>query len=407
MENTAASFSGNLLSQDEGDSDTFSFGMERNKAGRKAGRKAKRALRKRINPKQQPCCERMVGPVLEQLPRGVPKLPRGGDGLAMVSLRPSLGPHGTFASVQASSSEVKVSSPRRPHTASGQQHQAGRVQRRGSKFGRRRLEASSGLPIAPSSTDGKLADGSVGQVVDIEHSSRVPETHCISGEWRDPQLQDSVEYSQISPLRPESERGSARQYADAGHRTFRSKETSAPSSQRELQTAHDDDQGASEGPPTKPRLDQDPSKGPDTSDENEMANHPFSQLLTTADSNQGERDEDAWSQSVGGDGRSATVVLSSTVLLSPRGRARTPTLTVPDGSPATDGAGRWGATSQDYPEDWAHVLSPRPHTAPDGSCFGRNAWHDPPSAYDLPNTCFDERWIPPATGIRQHMASQV
>ncbi|CAM9710944.1 unnamed protein product [Scytosiphon promiscuus] len=367
--------------------------------GRKAGRKARRALRKRMNPKQQPCCERMRGPIPEEFSQGVPKLPRGGDGLAIVSLRPSLAPHGTHAGVLSSTSEFKVSSPRRPHTASGQQRQAASVQRRGSTSGRRRSELSSTLPVMLSGTEAKPAGNSVGQA-DIEDSSDVPEVNRTTRECRDPIVQESVEHSHISPLRPLGGSRSARQYVDAGQRTFRNRETSAPSNEGTVQISRDGDHGAA--PPKEPGLQDDTNGDPDAGD---MSKHCFGQLLSTTGYSDGERDEDVWSQSADGDGRSATVVLSSTVLLSPRGRARTPTLVETDGSLLADSTAGWRAASQDSAEEWAQSLSPRPCTAPE-SCLGRGAWSDLPAAFNLSNDCYDERWIPPATDVRQHMVTQ-
>lgn len=57
-------------------------------------RKAKRALRSRIKPEQQRCGDRIAGPgPLFEQSKGVPRLPPGGDGLADVSLRPFLVQH--------------------------------------------------------------------------------------------------------------------------------------------------------------------------------------------------------------------------------------------------------------------------------------------------------------------------
>lgn len=406
MTNASAPCGPSFPQGDEGDSNFFPFGMER-KAGRMAGRKAKRALRKRMNPKQQPCCDRMPGPILDQLSRGVPKLPRGGHGLAAVSLRPSLAPHGTSAGVRESTSEFnKVASPRRPHTASGQRHQAGRVGQRGSAYGRRRLELSSSLPMASSCPDEIKPDEAGVNQAEVEDYSRVPEPHRVSEEWKEPHVQDSVVHLQISPLRPMGGRSSARQYVDAGQRTFRSKETPAPSTQGNSQTAEDDDRGASAAiSPKLFRLEQDTNEGPDASGEDGMADRSSYQLVVTTDAHHDKGDEDAWSQPAQEDGRSATVVLSSTVLLSPRGRARTPTLIATDGPSTTCDATGWRAAGQGSPEDWAQGLSPRPHTAPD-SCFGRGVWHDPPAAYNLPNTPYHQRRISPTGDVRQHMVSQ-
>lgn len=77
-------------------------------------RKAKRALRRRIKPEQHRCGDRIKGPgpLFEQQSRGVPRLPRGGDGLAQVSLRPSLPLQYSLGTLASS-----VGQPQRPATS--------------------------------------------------------------------------------------------------------------------------------------------------------------------------------------------------------------------------------------------------------------------------------------------------
>lgn len=79
-------------------------------------RKAKRALRRRIKPGQNRCGDRMKGPgpLFEQQSRGVPRLPRGGDGLADVSLRPSLPLQHSFGTYKLGPSSM--GQPQRPAT---------------------------------------------------------------------------------------------------------------------------------------------------------------------------------------------------------------------------------------------------------------------------------------------------
>lgn len=79
-------------------------------------RKAKRSLRRRIKLEQHPCGDRIEGPgpLFDHQSCRVPKLPRGGDGLADVSLRPSLAPQQSSATHRVGSS---AGQPRRPSTS--------------------------------------------------------------------------------------------------------------------------------------------------------------------------------------------------------------------------------------------------------------------------------------------------
>lgn len=179
----------------------------------------------------------------------------------------------------------------------------------------------------------------------------------------DQQQQHDVPFEQrgqqhpMNPLRPVGGKARARQsYNNAGQRKVRKIDTSASSDEetgghvrraewKETSWEPDEVAGAT-------------LQG----DDNELLSHPHTPRHGTI-----EGEEDARSQLMEAEDaeRSATVVLSSTVLLSPRGRARTPTiLSAPaDGSYFPGGAADRRTTSQDDAEDWAFSLSPRPRTA--------------------------------------------
>lgn len=109
------------------------------------GRKAKRALQRRIKPRRKKCFDRISGPrPLFRPSSGVPKLPGGGDGLASISLRPSL--------VDRNLNPFRtgtIAGPRRPATAST----LSRSTRLRSGIGphRSRSRSLSAPPIAPGS----------------------------------------------------------------------------------------------------------------------------------------------------------------------------------------------------------------------------------------------------------------
>ncbi|CAM9191667.1 unnamed protein product [Ectocarpus sp. 4 AP-2014] len=355
----------------------------------KNGRKAKRALRRRMKPKQRRCCDRMTGPTLEQRSREVPKLPPGADGLAAVSLRPSLAKQGQYAGVRA----PMATYPRRPATASNQRHQAGKPQllRDSTYSGGRRIKSSSAPPTATGSRDANAGESTDHQD-DYEVLPKAGlEIHCPS------ETQEPLQPSQMYPLRPtvEKER-TPLSYADVGQRTLRRSETSTPT----VEGNQEDDDQADYGRVVRceePRLDQGTTvvgqKGAYTA-ESELVTNPF---FSTPQNAADYHPADGECQSAGGQDRGATVVLSSTVLLSPRGRARTPT-------PSTAFAVERRATSQDNEADWAYSLSPRPHKAQD-SYFGGGSWHDPPPAYSSNARC-EQRWAPSEAKSGQHGTSK-
>lgn len=95
-------------------------------------RKAKRALRRRIKPEQQRCGHRIrsPGPLFEQQSRGMPRLPRGGDGLADISLRPSLAlqalQHPKVTVFRSKAFDSVDQQPRRPATSAAHGFPAGK-----------------------------------------------------------------------------------------------------------------------------------------------------------------------------------------------------------------------------------------------------------------------------------------
>lgn len=347
----------------------------------KDGRKAKRALRRRIQPKQQRCSERMVGPVIEPPFREMPPLPRGGDGLATHSLRPSLGPQGR----QEPTGGTIPSSPRRPATASCLRRQ-GRPQPERSRFagGHRRLRVSPA--VAENSEDG------LDQQKEYHHS-----------------YQNREEQPSIHPLRPAGETKSTRySYANADQRTSRNWERPRSSREEDLEATNGGgakvQREESTCEPAEP-MEPQPSIHVDNAD-------PFSNLHSTQNGTEGE-EEDAWSQPMDEKedaGRGATVVLSSSVLLSPRGRARTPAIL----AAPTDGSyirgvspNRGNTCSQDgAEEDWEQRLTPRPHTAQGTIHDSRHMWHGARAAFSL-DAADDQPWMAPDNGVGNYMTSKV
>lgn len=333
------------------------------------GRKAKRALRRRTKPKQQRCSERMLGPVIDHHCRELPKLPRGGDGRAVVSLRPSLGP-------RLSTAGVDPVPPRRPATASSL-----RPSRSIQVEGHRRAQSSSAPPMVVDSRTASTDDDSDKQQLDVP---------CARREQQRP----------MYPLRPVGGKERARQsYTNAGQRTLRKRVRSA---------VHDEEpDGYIERAEWRQMsYEQDNVEGQTLQgDDNELSSH----LHTPRERTIG-GEEDACSLPMEGedDERSATVVLSSTVLLSPRGRAKTPTtLTAPADCPYFPGGAACRRTpSQDSAKDWAFSLSPRPHTAQGSSNVDQPAWHGEPAASSF-NFTIDQLRRPPDTSISHHVTSMV
>lgn len=354
----------------------------------KDGRKAKRALRRRIKPKQQRCSERMRGPVIEEPSWGVPKLPLGGDGLALVSLRPSLGPRGRRVTVDHSSP------PRRPSTASGLPYHASRPQLGGPAYagGHRSVQPRSAPPEAVSSSRKTgLGDDNIQRQND--------------GGRKEQELQESLQHPQIYPLRPVGEKERARQpYTDAGQRTIRNKEMLRPFDEGNLRIVNDDCHGE-KVPWEEARLE------PDTPTPRPMVEAESSELfgpLYSTQQGQVEGDEDALSQPMGEEEaeRSATVVLASNVLLSPRGRAKTPTLLVGDGSHFSPWASDCRDASPDSLDDRVYNRSATSHTAQGISDIGQPTSRRAREVYS-PNAPQDHLWMPPDAEFRQHVVTKV
>lgn len=372
-------------SSDEGESKVFGL-LSTPMVARtsKDGRKAKRALRRRIKPKQQRCSERMRGPIIEQPSRGVPKLPRGGDGLALVSLRPSLGPQGRRVVVEASSPR------RRPSTASGQPYQADRPQRGELAYagGRRPMQPWSAPPEVVGSSRAGLDDGIMQQQNNVTCEER--------------ELQKSLQHPQIYPLRPVGEKERARQpYTDAGQRTIRNTEILTASDGDNLEVAS----GGGHGGQTlceETKLEPETARATPRPIVKAESGELFGNLHSTRQDTV-EGDEGAWCQPIeeGQAERSATVVLSSNVLLSPKGRARTRTLLVGDGSRYSP-----GIASPDGVDNKAHHLSSTSRTAQGINGIRRPTRHRVP-AFRSPNAPQDQLWMTSDADIRELVITKV
>lgn len=352
----------------------------------KDGRKAKRALRRRIKPKQQRCSERMRGPVIEQPSWGVPKLPLGGDGLALVSLRPSLGPQGRRVTVDPSSP------PRRPSTASGLPYQAGRAQLERSAY------AGGHRPVQPRSAPPEAVGSGWKTGLDDDNIQRQNNEGC-----KEQELQKSLQDPQIYPLRPVGEKEMTRQpYTDAGQRTIRNAEMSRPIDEGNLRIVNDNGHG--EKVPWEELEPDRPTPRPMV----EAESSEFFGHLNCTRPGEVEVDEDAWSQPVGEDEaeRSATVVLASNVLLSPRGRAKTPTLLVGDRSHSSPWTSDGRAASPDGVGNRAYNRFTTSRTAQGISDIGQLTSHRARECYS-PNAPQDHPWMPPDADIRQHVVTKV
>lgn len=342
----------------------------------KDGRKAKRALRRRMKPKPQRCSERMLGPVIEQPNRSLPTLPRGGDGRALVSLRPSLGPR----ACTNTSSSMDPSSPGLLATASSLHDQVDGREQGGSMHvgGYQRVQP----PSAPS-IGGREASTND----DIDQQQ--PSVRCEHGE----------DQQHIYPRRPVGGKARARlSYTNAGQR--RVKKIRTPTVRDEENGGHFDSAERKESMEPD-ETDRALSQGED----NALWSHLHTPRQYTIE---GEGHAHSQLMEAEGPERSATVVLSSTALLSPRGRARTPTIsTAPaDGSYFPGGAADRRTASQDASEDWVFSPPPRPHTAPEFSYIGLPEWRSELSA-SFSTASNNQRDMPQENVIWRHVTSMV
>lgn len=319
----------------------------------------------------------MLGPVIEQPCRELPKLPRGGDGRPLVSLRPSLGP-------RVSTDGIDPPSPRRSATASSWQSQGESFRPGGSVHvgDDRRAQSSSAPPMTVGSREASMDDGLDQPQLDVT---------CEQREQQRP----------MYPLRPVGGKERARQsYTNAGQRTIRKADGSVSSDGKtggRVGTAERQDMILEEDKREREML--------QDGDGNELMSHFHAPQQRAT---QGK--EDAWNQLIEEEyaERSATVVLSSTVLLSPRGRARTPTtLTAPaDGSYFPGGAADRRTAGEDGAEDWAFSLSPSLGNAQGVRHVDRPAWHGE-RAGSSSNAAQDHLGTPPDNDIRDHVTSMV
>lgn len=329
------------------------------------GRKAKRALRRRMKPKQQRCNERMLGPVIEKPCRELPKLPRGGDGRALVSLRPSLGP-------RVSTEVADPALARRPATASSVQNQVDSLYAEESMYmeGHRRVQSSPTPPVPVGSWEAGMGDDTDQQQLEV------------------PCTQTRERQRPLLPLRPVGDKERARQsYTKAGQRTIRRRDRSASSDE-------ETDGHTWKAEPQATGLEQDKIESAVVPGNDNEFGHLHMPRQHTIDG-----DDDACNQFMGGQDaeRNATLVLSSTVLLSPKGRARTPTIST---APA-DGSYFPGGL-----ENWASTLSPRPQTPLETINLDQPARYSeaPASSFDIAE---DPLRTPLDVGIRHHVTSRV
>ena len=250
---------------------------------------AKRVLRRRIKPKRKRCCDRLSGPgPLFNLSRGVPKLPRGGEGLASVSLRPSL------------------ARPRRPATASYplRAPESRRLSRHS------RVRSFSAPPIVSGTREAaEQKDETILACNKTKTSDRVDLSihgQAKTGSW---ERASGEEDSPTTPQPPPREKRTTFSRIATSHRTIRYSDTKSRTGAR-------------------PQfIDQDCCAAVD--DENHEQD---SISVTTSDEhahvlpeNVRLNAEDAVVEPPPAEEkRVAAVVLSSTVLLGPRGRSRTP-----------------------------------------------------------------------------------
>lgn len=344
------------------------------------GRKAKRALRRRMKLEQQRCNERMLGPGrLFEAPT-LPQLGRGGDGLALSSLRPSL--------VQERYNKFRTSaadSPRRPATASNMRSGP---RLRSTPHGDVQLPLrSSSAPPTPAGnreTAGAFRDEEMlPRFVEIcDHTSKDGD-EILQQEPSDTFMENISTSRGISAAGSESEipvppvvgrsRGcDSRRVGAGGRRTTRLSSqaaTSASSTEKTKAWSHENHHEHVDFADEKQADAEDPSSS--RWDVKER-NIPTRRLSTESDATSDNTDDcikgsgQQHIQSQSGE-RSATLVFSSVAPLSPRGRSRTPVIVTPLG----------------------RSLSPRAYEGEGGDALFKQSahfrWASPPqarSAYD-------------------------
>lgn len=294
------------------------------------GRKAKRALQRRIKPRRKKCSDRISGPgPLFGLSRGVPKLPSGGDGLASISLRPSL--------VDRNLNPFRtgtVARPRRPATASTLSRST-RL-RRGIGPHRSRSRSLSAPPIAPGSRKTISLE-------DEENLAPTDEPKCVDSvdvslhkyytEIDPPDHSSDEEPVTRTPRPPSGKKRGSYSKEDAIRKVIRPTKDVSDAGSSEPHLGYRDCCAAVE--------DETPER--ETSSEHIDVH---SQLLEHPRPNGDNEAVDGPSLE---EDRAAKVVLSSTVLLSPRGRSRPTRLTC---RPQPMGWDTENTPVEETPADW-------------------------------------------------------
>lgn len=308
-----------------------SYSPPPSKGTSRQARKAKRALRRRIKPEQRRCGHRIrsPGPLFEQQSKGVPRLPRGGDGLADISLRPSLAlqalQHPKVTVFRSGDPDSVNQQPRRPATSTGYGFPAGR-----SPYvweNRPRSRSGSEPPTI--------------SVEEERENNGVPSNRCAASGWTEAGTVDcdhflsldSEEKSDIepgckTPLPPsrDSARGRAPSFSEGRRRLVRNSSPGADDEtlQNQQQQRHQEDSWHDDGDVRSfstddneegkddlflaarpPDIDGDVCEGALTVDPQNDLNEAYSPLE---------------------EGREAGVVILSNIPISPRSRCRTPTL---------------------------------------------------------------------------------
>lgn len=341
-------------------------------------REAKRALRRRIKAKRWHYGEWIAepGPLFDQ-PHGVPKLPRGGDGLAVASLRPSL--------VQRPRDGRRVASngpPRRP--ASSQL----RPSLSAHSDNRSRLRSMSAPPIVggtETKTDGRHHTTPPQQGTQdrdeepvLFHQEEVVDRDSKNSRHNGQEFR--------TPVPPAGVKRAGQTYTDAGHRTTRSVGSSTCAEDQSQFVAQASDGAAESVPHEQETL----SVGHEVRDR--QARKPYHETARGAEA----ESEDSPPLE---EERGASVVLASTVLLSPRGRSRNPTVATNRSYFMIEGE---GAALDGGPDEW--IEPPRARTITPDASFSVQL---PQESRNLLISCDDERpWVA-ATDTGRPVVSEV
>lgn len=351
-------------------------------------RRARRALRQRIKPKQQRCAKRIAGPgSLFENSRGVPNLPRGGDGLAEISLRPSLVQRIPCRVVRAPS----AGRPRRPSTASYIHHDPESTAYCGRDSRLRSLSA----PPLPGG--GRYGAADIIQQQDEANDILLgpDDTDDMCSKSR---ATSNTEEGEVrTPCRPAGmKRTIGRSSYGDGQRTLLDACEPTPPQrftreQGQLQTLEDAHDTAGE---FQHGLD-------DAAPITEYKSQP-SVVITGSVTQYAAEDGQNVRVHTPQTERGASVILSSTILLSPRGRSKTPTLPM-DTSP---NRGAFPAIQYGGTDGWTtNGPSPRMRTATNSSRDDRRSWVQPLPCWSFAPFVDDPRMAD--AELMRHAASEV